>query len=106
MIVLTGTPRIQVWMATEAKAFDVTACVQAAAAIVSDVTRLTAALTEAQFHTPPLTGGWSVAYCIEHLTLAGRAFLPKWDEALKHASASKSERDSTFPYGWRHRLLL
>jgi DinB family protein len=92
-------------MGIAAKGFELTACLQAAAAIEAELARLTTALTEAQFHTPPLTGGWSVAYCIEHLVLVGRALLPKWDTALQQAVQSKTGCDA-FSYYWWQRSIL
>lgn len=78
----------------------------AAEAIEQDLCRLVTNLKETQFHAASLTGGWSVAYCIEHLTLTGHAFLPKWDLALKEAPGQAHRRSGPFPYRWWHRLML
>jgi hypothetical protein len=84
--------------------FDAAHCISAATEIEADLTRLTAALSEAQFHAPSRAGGWSVGYCIEHLILAGNAFLARWDAAMQ---AAESRRPHTsFEYGWLERRLL
>ncbi len=85
--------------------FDAEEWRKAAAAIEADLTNLTAALTEAQFHAPPRDGGWSVSYCIEHLLLAGTAFLPVWDAALEHSSDLRRPKRMD-RFGWWRRWLL
>jgi hypothetical protein len=93
-------------MDTAANGFDPAGCLQAAAAIEADLGRLTGALTEAQFHAPTRTGGWSVGYCIEHLVLAGHAFLPKWDLALQQARQRQGTGREMSRYAWWERKLL
>jgi hypothetical protein len=93
-------------MDTSKNGFEPAECLLAAAAIEADLTRLTAALTEAQFHAPTRTGGWSVSYCIEHLVLTGEAFFPKWDLALKNANGGGCACQQAFRYGWWERRLL
>jgi hypothetical protein len=78
---------------------------KAVKAIELDIERLVSGLKEAQFHASSRTGSWSVAYCIEHLVLAGQAFLPQWDLAIKEASAQVSVAQP-HPYSWWHRLML
>jgi len=78
----------------------------AAEAVEEDLWRLVTNLKEAQFHAESRTGGWSVAYCIEHLVLTGHAFLPKWDLALKEASGRGQWDTGPFPYSWWQRLML
>ena len=75
-------------------------------AIERDLGHLIAGLKEDQFHATTAAGGWSVAYCIEHLVLSGHAFLPKWDLALKNASARSLYRTGPMSYRWWHRLIL
>ena len=65
-------------MINQRSGFNLSDCLIAARAIEAELRRLASGLTEAQFHALTRAGGWSVAYCIEHLVLAGRAFLPKW----------------------------
>jgi len=79
---------------------------KAAKAIDLDLEHLVSGLKEAQFHASSRTGGWSVAYCIEHLVLTGHAFLPRWDLAIKEAPANGLVGRHRFPYSWWHRLLL
>lgn len=93
-------------MVTVAKGFDVGACLDAVAAMEADLIQLTSSLTEAQFHAPSRTGGWSVSYCIEHLTLVGLAYLPLWDAALREAARQKRRADPSFPYAWWQRRIL
>ena len=92
-------------MASAASRFDVGRCLGAAAAIEADVRQLTGLLTEAQFHAPTRSGGWSIGYCIEHLVLTGQAYLPKWDIALREATHPR-EVDTPFLYAWWQRTLL
>jgi hypothetical protein len=75
-------------------------------AIEEDLGRLTANLTECQFQAPPLTGGWSIGHCIEHLTLIGNGFLVEWDAALKNASAKGIKSEGPFPYSFLQRSIL
>jgi len=91
-------------MATVSSGFHVSVCLEAAAAIEADIDRLANALTEAQFHAPSRGGGWSVGYCVEHLVLSGRAFLPQWDAAIE--TAVKSPGNAVMPYRWWQRWLL
>src|ERR1041385_8098239 len=91
-------------MANVVNSFEIAGCLKAAAAIEADIRQLATAVTEAQFHAPARGGGWSVGFCIEHLVLTGRAFLPKWDGAL--ARAVKNQDGATFPYGWWQRRML
>ena len=106
MIVYAGILRIQWRMVTVASGFDLPSCLDAVAHIEADLNRLLFTLTEAQFHAPPRTGGWSVAYCIEHLVLAGQAFLSRWNIALKEASPSGFRDHDHFRYSAWHRWIL
>lgn len=91
-------------MVTAVKRFDASECLRTLTAIEADMRRLAGALTEAQFHAPPRDGGWSAGYCIEHLVLAGRAFLPKWDAAMEGATTSQDT--GALAYGWGQQLAL
>src|SRR3954452_7666016 len=93
-------------MDTKPSRFDPRKCLQAIAAIETDLQRLTANLTEAQFQAPPRTGGWSIGYCIEHLTLSGNSFLQEWAAALKGAEANGSQDNGGFSYSWLERRIL
>jgi hypothetical protein len=93
-------------MVIVASRFDLAGCLTAAAAIEVELSQLTTGLTEAQFHAPTRTGGWSMGYCIEHLVLTGHAFLPKWDMALREAAGTQSNGDTAFRYGWWQRRIL
>jgi hypothetical protein len=93
-------------MVTAVSGFDIPGWLEAASAVEADLAQLTAALTEAQFHAPPRGGGWSVGYCIEHLVLAGQAFLRNWDLALQEADKKGLPVEGQFRYEWWQRLLL
>jgi len=86
--------------------FDIAGCLKAAAAIETELRELATSMTEAQFHAPPRGGGWSVGYCIEHLVLTGRAFLPKWDAALHEAGKNQRNGEAAFSYVWWQRGIL
>ena len=81
-------------------------CLKAMTAIEDDLTHLTASLTEAEFHAPTRSGGWSVAYCVEHLVLTGQSLLPLWDATLKLAVEQKRYSQGPFPYPWWQRGIL
>jgi hypothetical protein len=93
-------------MVSQVTGFDVPRCLEWAAAIEADLTRLTGTLTEAQFHAPSRAGGWSVGFCIEHMVLTGRAFLPRWDAALQDAAAKKRIGKHPEHYTWWQRRIL
>ena len=93
-------------MATLGNGFAIAATLEATAAIEADLRRLMADLTEAQFHAPPRLGGWSVGHCVEHLILTGKAFLPRWDAALRQARGEDRRPVQKFPYGWWQRAAL
>src|SRR5690242_2041094 len=93
-------------MPTIANRFDIGECRRATAGIEADLRQLAASLTDAQFHVPARDGGWSVGYCIEHLVLSGRAFLPKWDRALDQANKKNCANQAAFPYNWWQRKIL
>lgn len=92
-------------MGTVAKGFDLPRCLRAAANIEADLTQLATALTEAQFHAPSRTGGWSIGHSIEHLVLTGRAFVPHWDSALRKTSQNGFHAGSCRYPWWRRRVL-
>jgi hypothetical protein len=85
---------------------DLRECLKQIEAIESDLVQLTSILTDAQFHAPPRTGGWSVGYCIEHLVLTGRALLVRWDEALHDAAPTRASGNGHRHYRWWQRKLL
>ena len=93
-------------METKHRGFDPQNCLEAITAIEADLQRLTADITEAQFQAPPRTGGWSIAYCIEHLTLAGNSFLTECAAAQNGADAQGCRSQSGFTYSWMQRRIL
>jgi len=93
-------------MGRRSRGFEVSTCLPAVAAIEADLVRLAAAMTENQFHAQPPAGGWSAAFCIEHLVLTGQAFLSKWDTALGEAVLQKQSGSGPFSYRWWQRALL
>jgi hypothetical protein len=82
--------------------YDTSRCLQTITEIEADLARLTAQLTECQFQAPPRNGGWSVAYCVEHLILTGNAFVAEWDAALVLGRRS----EGPFRYSWLGRGIL
>lgn len=86
--------------------FDLAAWREAATAIEAELFHLVDNLTEAQFHAPPRSGGWSVGFCIEHLVLTGRALLPKWDQALRGTDSTSSNGKRPLRYPWWQRRIL
>ncbi|MGJ5819912.1 DinB family protein [Paludibaculum fermentans] len=93
-------------MGPEARGFDLARWLDAAAAIETELIELTTDLTEAQFHAPPRTGGWSIGHCIEHLILAGNALLPELDAALRRPNGAAQRVEQGRPYSWWQRKLL
>jgi len=89
-------------MPTIPSEYDASRCLRTITEIEADLGQLTARLTECQFQAPPRTGGWSVAYCVEHLILTGNAFLSEWDAAL----ASGRRGEGPFRYSRLGRLIL
>lgn len=94
-------------MTTVPKRFDLPRWIESLASVEAEVRSMTDGLTESQFHAPPRTGGWSVGYCLEHLILAGEAFLAIWDLALEEGRAHLGDSCcSHFPYQWWERAIL
>jgi hypothetical protein len=91
-------------MASGPREFEVSTCLAGVAAIENDLVRLTADLTENQFHAQPRMDCWSVAYCLEHLVLAGQGFFEQWDAALVSGLAAVPDRSAH--YRWFHRAIL
>src|SRR5437764_9667981 len=92
-------------METRPSGFDLPSCVQSIQAIEADLQRLTAGLTDSQFHAPSSRGGWSIGYCIEHLILTGAAFMAQWDAALAAPAAGHPHKQPVF-YSWLQRRVL
>ncbi len=93
-------------METIASRFEVSRSLKALESIEADLARLTENLTECQFQAPPRVGGWSIGYCIEHLTLTGNGFLVEWDTALRAAALQGLKSDGPFPYSFLQRSIL
>jgi len=77
--------------------------------IEEELNRLTAGLTECQFHAPPRDGGWSIGYCIEHLVATGHDYIAQWDRliaAQARLSVSAGPCVFAYPYNWWQRGLL
>src|SRR5262249_54483063 len=86
--------------------FDLRGCQQAITATETDLAQLASELTDPQFHAPPRSGGWSVAFCIEHLVLTGHKFLSVWETAIKAAGVGSHRSNGRPRYHWWDRLLL
>jgi hypothetical protein len=53
--------------------------------ITQDLPGLVANLTHEQFNWRPAAGSWSIAQCLEHLTLSVAGFIPAMDRAIADA---------------------
>ena len=93
-------------MSNQHREFNPADSVSAAAEIETDLVRIVHGLTEAQFHAPSPSGGWSVGFCIEHLVLTGHAFLSIWDRALRRPETSYCPGNGSSSYPWWNRLML
>jgi hypothetical protein len=93
-------------MDTKPSAFEIPKCLQGIAAVEADLEHLTAKLTECQFQAPPRSGGWSIGYCIEHLTLTGNRFLAEWSTALHRAPSNGHHSHEPVAYSWMQRRIL
>lgn len=91
-------------MVTVANGFELSRCLKEMSALEADLNTLLSTLTEAQFQAPPRMGGWSIAHCIDHLVLTGRAFVPVWDTALHVAGPAPSPNFTG--YSWLQRRIL
>lgn len=67
---------------------------------------LTAGLTDDQFNWRPVSGGWSVAQCIDHLNATARVYLPKLDEGIAAAIRRGLYGQGPFHYNWLSRLFV
>jgi hypothetical protein len=84
--------------------FELIFSLAAAAEIEACVAKLTAGLTESQFHAPTESGGWSIAFSLEHLILTGEAMIANWVEALRGSPEPDSRPGP--PYSWLQRAAL
>lgn len=91
-------------MVTVANGFELSRCLKEMSALEANLHMLLSTLTEAQFQAPPRMGGWSIGHCIDHLVLAGRAFLPVWDAALQFAEPSAAPNLTAYSW-WQRRIL-
>ncbi len=74
--------------------------------IQGEAQQLAASLTDAQFRWRPGGDRWSIAECLEHLNLAGSAYLPVLDEAIGRARARGWTRRKSFRPGLWGRWLI
>lgn len=75
----------------------------------ADVASLLADLSEVQLNWRPNPERWSIAQNVTHLTVIGRLYLPKFDDAIGGARARGWRRPGPFRYGpvesWAVRYL-
>ena len=54
-----------------------------------DAERLVADLDDESVNRPPPSGGWSIAQCLEHLTLMNEFYLRGWQDAITDAARAQ-----------------
>lgn len=74
--------------------------------LADDADALAGTLTDAQFNWLPLSGGWSVAQCIDHLNVTAREYLPKLDEGIADAIRRGLYGEGPFRYNWLARCFV
>ena len=62
---------------------------------------LTASVSEREFAQRPVSGRWSMAECLQHLTATTQLYLPILESSLQNAPAG----EGPFKMDWRGRLL-
>jgi hypothetical protein len=75
------------------------------AAIRRDAQEVAAGLSEAQFNWRPGPGRWSIAECLEHLSVGARVVLPALDACLTRARERGLTGTGPFRYGWFARMM-
>jgi hypothetical protein len=68
--------------------------------------KLCSGLDESELAWRPSTRGWSVAECLEHLTVTTAVFLPGLDEAIERAQAKRQVSCGPYELGRWGRLLV
>lgn len=69
-------------------------------AVNLDARDLLAGLTEAQFNWRPTPGHWSIAECLDHLTVTNREFVEGIKKAISEARSKGLMSRGPFRHGW------
>ena len=69
-------------------------------AVNLDARDLLAGLTEAQFNWRPTPGHWSIAECLDHLTVTNREFVEGIKKAISDARSKGLTGRGPFRHGW------
>jgi uncharacterized damage-inducible protein DinB len=75
-------------------------------AINSEVGEMVSRLSNNQFNWRPDNSDWSIAECIDHLTLTGREFLPIVDKLIGQARTKGWQSDGPFHHGFFGNLFI
>lgn len=88
--------------------FEVAQSLRLATVIEAEMLQLVRGVSEAQFHAPAPTGGWSIGYCLEHLVLSGGAMNRDWDRAMIAGASNVCPPSgaNSFPYALWERMAL
>jgi len=92
--------------ATESLAQDLAACLVELDEIDADARRLLAGLEDARFNWSPGTSRWSIAQCLAHLDIVGRAYITVLDQAMERARAESLFAQAPFHYGFFERWFV
>lgn len=63
-------------------------------------------LNEEQMNWSPAPGAWSIAQCLDHLTITARKFAEAIDSGLKPVTAGVSQQEGAIPVPWWGRMFL
>lgn len=74
--------------------------------VLEETRKLCAGLSEEQMNWSSAEGAWSIAQCLDHLTITTRNFSGAIDAGLKPAADRTSRREDAIPVPWWGRLFL
>jgi hypothetical protein len=75
-------------------------------AIVIDARSLTDGLTEKQFNWKPRARRWSIAQCLEHVTLTAALYPPEIERMIGEARARSAANERAYREGWLSRWVI
>ena len=75
-------------------------------AVGRDVEALVRGLSDAQLNWRPSDGRWSIAECIEHLTVTGTLYLAPLDRAIDHGTQRALFGGRDYQPGWFDRWMI
>lgn len=68
--------------------------------IKGDARDLAEGLSDIHFNWRPAPAQWSIAQCLDHLTITAQQFLPRLDAATSKGREERLYSDGPFRYGW------